>query len=98
MTAPEPNLFPGEAVLFRTRLHWLLIVRHILSALTIGAILEVIAAFVLTAITFLSVRLPAGLDINKLNWATVPLLGLLPFLLFGIVGGLLDFFNAELIL
>ncbi len=97
MTVSQPNLFPGEAILYRTRLHGLVIVRHALAALTTGVILEVIFFILLFAATFLGARLPAALDINKLEWTSY-VLALLPFLLAGLLGGLLDHARSELVL
>lgn len=97
MAVTADNLSPGEQILYRTRLHGLLIVRHVLGALTVGVILEVVAFAALFAATFLGVRLPAALNVNQLEWTSYALL-LLPFLFGGLLGGLLDLARSELAL
>ncbi len=97
MTATEQKLFPGEKILFRTRLHWLVIARHIMSALTVGVIMEVILFLILFGLTFTTVKLPAALNVNKLDAASYVVV-LLPFALVGIIGGWLDLIASELAL
>jgi hypothetical protein len=49
-------------------------------------------------ISFTGIRVPPALDVNRVNWATAPLLGLAPFLAAGVFLGLLDFLGSEMAL